>query len=133
MVFGPSPYRMPGPPYWMDPGAAEKEYFADDDQHPVSDLTVGPHPNLASHLLGLCARRICRDWEQLYNHEIVFLETFVDPARGFSGTCYKAANWTYLGQTTGRGKDDQSHKVNRSLKFVFGYPLRSDFRQVLYG
>jgi len=90
-------------------------------------------PNLASHLLGLCARRICRDWEQLYNHEIVFLETFVDPARGFSGTCYKAANWTYLGQTTGRGKDDRSHKVNRSLKFVFGYPLRSDFRQALYG
>ena len=87
--------------------------------------------HLASHLLGLSARRICPDWEKRYHHEVVWLETFVDPERGFEGTCYKAANWVYLGQTTGRGKDDQSNKANRSLKLVFGYPLRKDFRQVL--
>jgi len=52
---------------------------------------------------------------------------------GFAGTCYKAANWIYLGQTTGRGKDDQTNRVNRSLKGVFGYPLRPDFREALYG
>lgn len=88
-------------------------------------------PHLASHLLGLMARRIFRDWQEIYNHEVVWLETFVDTQRGFEGTCYKAANWIYLGQTTGRGKDDQTHKVNRSLKAVLGYPLRKDFRQVL--
>ena len=88
-------------------------------------------PHLASHLLGLSARRISQDWEKLYHHEIVWLETFVDPERGFEGTCYKAANWVYLGQTTGRGKDDHTHRVNRSLKLVFGYPLRKDFRRVL--
>lgn len=88
-------------------------------------------PHLASHLLGLNARRISQDWEKMYHHEVVWLETFVDPERGFEGTCYKAANWVYLGQTTGRGKDDQTHKVNRSLKWVFGYPLRKEFRQVL--
>ena len=88
-------------------------------------------PHLASHLLGTMARRISRDWQQIYRHEVVWLESFVDPARGFLGTCYKAANWIYLGQTTGRGKDDQTNKVNRSLKAVWGYPLRKDFRQVL--
>jgi len=88
-------------------------------------------PHLASHLLGLSARRISQDWAKMYHHEVVWLETFVDPERGFEGTCYKAANWVYLGQTTGRGKDDQTKKANRSLKLVFGYPLRKDFRQVL--
>jgi len=87
--------------------------------------------HLASHLLGLNARRISQDWEKVYHHEVVWLETFVDPERGFEGTCYKASNWVYLGKTTGRGKDDQTNKVNRSLKLVFGYPLRKDFRQVL--
>jgi hypothetical protein len=88
-------------------------------------------PHLASHLLGLNARRISQDWEKLYCHEVVWLETFVDPERGFEGTCYKAANWIYLGQTTGRGKDDHTNKANRSLKSVLGYPLRKEFRQVL--
>jgi hypothetical protein len=88
-------------------------------------------PHLASHLLGLSARRISQDWEKMYHHEVVWLETFVDPERGFGGTCYKAANWVCLGQTTGRGKDDHTNKANRSLKRVFGYPLRKDFRQVL--
>jgi len=89
-------------------------------------------PHLASHLLGLCARTIGRDWQRLYHHDIVWLETFVDPERGFRGTCYKAANWIYLGLTTGRGKDDRTNKVNRSLKYVFGCPIRKDFRRTLY-
>lgn len=88
-------------------------------------------PHLASHLLGLMARRICGDWQEVYNHPLIWLETFVDPARGFSGTSYKAANWKYLGMTTGRGKADKTMKANRSLKLMFGYPLRRDFRQVL--
>jgi len=89
--------------------------------------------HLASYLLGRMARRIAEDWQQVYHHDVVWLETFVDPERGFQGTCYKAANWIYLGQTTGRGKNDQTHRQNRSLKGVLGYPLRRDFREVLYG
>lgn len=88
-------------------------------------------PHLASHLLGRIARRISADWHKIYNHEVVWLETFVDPERGFKGTCYKAANWDYLGRTTGRGKADRTHRANRSLKYVYGYPLRKDFRRVL--
>jgi hypothetical protein len=90
-------------------------------------------PHLASYLLGAMARRISYDWQKVYHHDVVWLETFVDPERGFGGICYKAANWIYLGQTTGRGKNDQTHRANRSLKMVLGYPLRSDFREALYG
>ena len=57
-------------------------------------------------------------------------ETFVDPARN-RGTCYKAANWVFLGQTTGRGKADQTHRANRSLKDVLGLPLTKRFRSLL--
>jgi Domain of unknown function (DUF4338) len=90
-------------------------------------------PHLASHLLGRMAHRISDDWERTYAHPIVWLETFVDPERGYKGTCYKAANWRRLGLTTGRGKSDQAHKPNRSLKNVFGYPLEKDYKKALYG
>jgi len=87
-------------------------------------------PHLASHILGRVAKRISADWQQVYRHPIWFLETFVDPER-FRGTCYRAANWISLGLTTGRGKDDQTKKPNRSLKEVLGYALVPDFRRRL--
>lgn len=87
-------------------------------------------PHLASHLLALVARRVSVDWNQLYKHPIWFLETFVDPER-FRGTCYRAANWIFMGITTGRGKNDHTNKPNRSLKEVLGYPLAPDFRKRL--
>ena len=87
-------------------------------------------PHLASHLLGHLSKVLPEDWQRLYQHPVYLLETFVDLER-FRGTCYKAANWIYLGQTTGRGKDDQAHRPNRSRKAVFGYPLCRDFRRRL--
>lgn len=87
-------------------------------------------PFLASHLLGRMAKVLPVDWESLYHHPICFLETFVDTER-FKGTCYKAANWVYLGNTTGRGKNDQTNKPNRSIKAVLGYPLSENFRRLL--
>jgi len=86
--------------------------------------------HLASHLLGRMARVISAQWEQVYDHPLYYLETFVDRSR-FAGTCYRAANWVYLGQTTGRGKDDLTHRQNRPLKDVLGYPLTKDFRDKL--
>ena len=85
---------------------------------------------LASHLLSRCARQIGKDWLKIYHHPLCFLETFVDTER-FRGTCYQAANWIYLGKTTGRGKDDQTQKANRSIKAVYGYPLCKEFRERL--
>ena len=87
---------------------------------------------LASHILGRMAKILSKDWQRVYNHPVYFLETFVDKER-FSGTCYKAANWIYLGDTTGRGKNDHTNKVNRSIKAVWGYPLTSEFRMLLCG
>jgi hypothetical protein len=87
-------------------------------------------PHLASHLLGRMAKGLSTDWQQLYQHPVYFQETFVDPER-FKGTCYKASNWTFLGKTTGRGKNDHTKKPNRSIKAVWGYPLCRDFRAKL--
>jgi hypothetical protein len=87
-------------------------------------------PHLASHILGRMARILPGDWQRFYGHGVVFLETFVDPSR-YKGTCYRAANWIVLGVTTGRGKNDLTHKANRSIKQVLGYPLCRDFRQRL--
>jgi hypothetical protein len=56
----------------------------------------------------------------------------VDTER-FVGTCYKAANWKCLGQTTGRGIKDKKNIVTLSLKDVLGYPLTRDFREKLCG
>jgi len=87
-------------------------------------------PHLASFLLGLNARIISSDWEKVYNHPVYYLESFVDKER-FKGTCYKAANWIYLGDTTGRGKLAPTHKKTKSIKAVMGYPLCGDFREKL--
>jgi hypothetical protein len=86
--------------------------------------------HLASHLLAQMVRRLARDWQQLYGHPVYFAETFVDRAR-FAGTCYRAANWVSLGTTTGRGKNDLTHRPNRSRKEVLGYPLSAQFREQL--
>ncbi|MCK4487282.1 MAG: DUF4338 domain-containing protein [Desulfobacterales bacterium] len=39
----------------------------------------------------------------------------------------------YLGNTTGRGKNDQTNKPNRPIKAIWGYPLSKGFRDQLSG
>ena len=86
-------------------------------------------PHLASHLLGRMARMLPVEWEKVYGHPVYFLETFVHRER-YRGTCYRAANWAVVGQTTGRGKDDRMHLgPNRPVKDVLCYPLVKDFRE----
>jgi hypothetical protein len=88
--------------------------------------------HLASHILGRITRILPEHWQAIYHHRVYFLETFVD-TQLFDGTCYKAANWIYLGNTKGLGKDNRTHKINRSIKAVWGYPLSKDFRNHLLG
>ena len=87
-------------------------------------------PHLASHILGRMARQISADWQHIYGHPIYLLETFVEPSR-FRGTSYRAANWIAVGQTTGRGKDDQTHRANRPIKEILVLPLDGNFRRLL--
>jgi hypothetical protein len=86
--------------------------------------------NLASYILGTVARRIQRDWMDYYRREIVLLETFVEKER-FFGTCYKAANWLYLGQTQGRGRNDRYNACVLPIKDIYVYPLVKDFQRHL--
>ena len=86
--------------------------------------------HLASHLLALSRRRVSLDWQSVYNHSVLLLETFVDTER-FQGTCYKADNWIYCGKTTGRGKLSTSTKPTLSKKAVYVYPLKKNFRKKL--
>jgi hypothetical protein len=87
-------------------------------------------PHLASHILGRMTKVLAEDWERIYGHPIHYLESFVEPGR-FRGTCYRAANWRFLGLTTGRGRADHTGKANRPLKEVLGYPLTTRFRELL--
>lgn len=86
--------------------------------------------NLASHLLARISRRLADDWHARYAYRPVLLETFVEKPR-FTGTCYKAANWQYLGDTQGRGKLDRLHRIAQPLKSIWVYPLVRDFRRHL--
>jgi hypothetical protein len=86
--------------------------------------------HLASHLLARMARLLPADWERYYGHPLYFLETFIDPGR-FRGTCYRAANWHWLGRTTGRGHNAVSKRPTRPIKEVLGYPLTPRFRERL--
>lgn len=84
-------------------------------------------PYLASHLLAELSKRVGYDWQCVYGHPVYYLETFVDKSK-FKGICYQAANWKYIGDTTGLGKNDHTKKVNRTIKAVWGYPLVKNFR-----
>jgi hypothetical protein len=87
-------------------------------------------PHLASHLLARMTGMLSEEWDKLYGHGVYFAETFVDTTR-HRGTCYRAANWIFMGRTTGRGKNDLTHRPNRTVKDVLGFPLRKDFRKQL--
>lgn len=82
--------------------------------------------NLASRILALISRRLVEDWHARYAYRPALLETFVEKPR-FAGTCYKAANWQYLGETQGRGKLDTLHRNAQPVKSIWIYPLARDF------
>ena len=86
--------------------------------------------NLASHVLGQVLRRLRADWQERYGFEPVLVETFVDRSR-FSGTSYRGANWLYVGETSGRGRQDRKKTFSLSPKDVYVYSLRKKARAVL--
>lgn len=83
--------------------------------------------HLASHVLGQVARRVLKDWEQVWGYQPVLLETFVDPER-FRGTCYRAAGWADLGLTRGKGLTRPGRRYTSTPKMIFARPLVAEFR-----
>jgi len=86
--------------------------------------------NLASHVLGQAVRRVKDDWLEQWNYSPLLVETFVDP-RYYHGSCYKAANWEYLGMTTGEGLVRKGKRYSTTPKMIFVRPLVKDFRSLL--
>lgn len=86
--------------------------------------------HLASHVLGQLQRRIRADFLKRWGYGPVLLETFVDPQR-FQGTCYRAAGWIELGETTGCGLVRAGRTYTTTPKRIFVRPLVADFRQRL--
>ncbi|MEW6663674.1 MAG: Druantia anti-phage system protein DruA [Thermodesulfobacteriota bacterium] len=87
--------------------------------------------NLGSRILSLCQKRLPRDWQAIFGHPVVLLETFVDPRR-FRGTVYRAANWFCVGETKGFRRTRQGYTATaQSPKMVFVKPLHSDAQAIL--
>jgi hypothetical protein len=87
-------------------------------------------PHLASHVLGQLARRVAADWRRHWGFTPLLLETFVDPQR-YRGTCYRAAGWRVLGQTSGRGLARQGKLYHSHPRLVLVKPLQADWRERL--
>jgi Domain of unknown function (DUF4338) len=79
-------------------------------------------PCLASHVLSQAVGRIGADWQAKYAHGLDWLETFVQRER-FAGTCYRAANWQWVGQTTSRSRQDREHTRTVAVKDIYLYGL----------
>jgi hypothetical protein len=87
---------------------------------------------LASSILSRSAKQMPVDWHRHYGYTPLLLETLVDAAR-FTGTCYRAANWISLGETSGRGRMDSHHLSAKRTKRIFVLPLRRRVQQLLCG
>ncbi len=98
-----------------------------------SRFLILPHvrvPHLASHVLALSMRQLPEDWQRRYGYRPLLVESFVDASR-FRGTCYRAANWTWVGRTRGRGRQDRTARGGKTVKEVFVYGLHPRARQIL--
>ncbi len=86
--------------------------------------------NLASKVLALALKRLPEDWAQAYGYKPLLLETYVESKR-FAATCYRAANWLYVGKTCGRGRQDREHRQKKPIKDIYLYPLVADCQKRL--
>lgn len=84
--------------------------------------------NLASRVLSMAEGRVGRDFARRYGFEPWLLESFVN-TEAYEGTCYQAANWLSLGESTGRGRNDSSHEAHGAPKEVYVYELSRRWRQ----
>lgn len=78
--------------------------------------------NLASYLLSRTLKMLQKDWLESFGVTPCLAETFVDLSK-YSGTCYLAANWLYLGETGGYAKAGDTFIYHGQRKGVYIYSL----------
>lgn len=115
---------------WSQPARAAGLKFLANNQRFLILPWVGV-AQLGSHLLGQMQRRIRSDWQQKYQHDLYLLESFVQMDR-FQATVYRAANWTCVGQTQGRSRQDRFHRLDLPRKSIWMFALQKQFREYLY-
>jgi hypothetical protein len=115
---------------WLGWDEAAKKARLDRVVNNARFLMLSRAPHLASRVLAANLRRLSRDWEETYGHRVVLAETFVDTSR-FRGTCYRASNWTPVGETLGWSKSGDTYRFNGQPKAVWLYPLVRDFQEQL--
>lgn len=130
--FGPSAWKVAARDQFIGWTSAQRQVglkrLVNNDRFLIFAWVRVPH--LASFLLGRICRRLAQDWWSVYQESILVAETFVDSER-FAGTCYRAANWLCLGHSQGRGRNDRKNQGGASIKSVWVYPLKGDFRRLL--
>jgi len=104
------------------------QYIANNQRYLI--LPGASLKNLASRVLALNVKRLSADWEAVHGHPIVMVETFVDHSK-FKGTCYRAAGWLPLGETSGYGRSGGKYYHHGKTKTVFIKPLCKDSAKVL--
>jgi hypothetical protein len=128
--FSASALKLAAREAWIGWDAAQRQAHCDRVLN-LSRFLIRPGVrcrNLASWVLGACARRLGADFAQRYGYAPWLLETFVDGER-HAGTCFAAANWHRIGRTRGRGRNDRAGRAPESRKELYVYPLVADFRQ----
>lgn len=133
LTFGSAAYALEDRDAWLGWSLTQRQrrlcFLAQNRRFLI--LPGKPQPNLASHILSLCTRRVAEDWQKAYGHPVVALETFVDPQR-FQGTCYRAAGWEPLGLTAGcRRIRRDFYDDSGSPKQLFVKLLRRDAAELL--
>jgi hypothetical protein len=133
MLFGAAAWKCAARDQFIGWSAAQRQaglhWIANQQRFLILPWVKVPH--LASHALGLAARRIAGDWQRKYGHGLELLESFVEAPR-FAATCYRAAGWQHVGATTGRTRNDDRGQPPGAPKMVFLKPLRAGWKERLW-
>jgi predicted transposase YbfD/YdcC len=89
-------------------------------------------PNVASAVLARCLRQLSTDALAAWGHRVLLVETFTDPARHWGG-CYRAANFTLAGRTSGFARRNGVWVYHGEEKLCWLYPLYRESVAVLAG
>lgn len=84
--------------------------------------------HLASKALSMACRQLPQHWDTHHGYRPVLVESFIDTDR-YSGSCYRAANWQYVGHSAGVKATEPTK--GKSKKAVYLYPLKKNAKSIL--